>query len=69
MDFEEFQNKILEKGYGIIGMNHYSLNGKLYLFCSIMNTKSNIAFKAEEENFQDVFEKLFNKIKNFEESE
>ena len=29
MNFEEFEKKILEKGYGIVAMNHHIINGKI----------------------------------------
>lgn len=66
MDFEEFEKKILEKGYGIVAMNHYFLNNKRHLFCAILNAKKQRAFKEEGENSEDVFENIYNQIKNFE---
>lgn len=62
MNFEEFEKKLLEQGYAVVGMNHYYLKNKLHLFCAILNTKKQIAFKAEGENSKEVFETLYNQI-------
>lgn len=66
MNFKEFEQKILEKGFAIAAMNHYHLNNKLNLFCVVMNTKKQIAFKAEGEDSEKVFENLYEQITNWE---
>jgi len=62
MDFEEFEKKILEKGYGIVAMNHYSMNRKRYLYCVVLSKDKEKAFQAEGENSQEVFEDIYNQI-------
>jgi len=64
MNFEEFEKKIFEKGYGIVAMNHYFINNECHLFCVILNTKKQIAFKSEGENSYEVFENIYNQIIN-----
>jgi len=66
MNFEEFEKKILEKGFGIVGMNHYYINKKPHLFCAVMNTPKQRAFKTEGEKPEEVFENLYNQIIHWE---
>jgi hypothetical protein len=66
MKFEEFEKNILEKGYGIAAMNHYSINGKLYTYCVVLSRDTERAFKAEAENSEDLFDDIYNQILDFE---
>lgn len=67
MKFEEFESKIREMGFGIAAMNHYSLNGKDYTYCVVLNSKKGIAFKGEAETSEEVFDMIFEKISNLQE--
>ena len=62
MKFEEFEKKILEKNYGIVAMNHYSINGKRYLYCVVLSKDKKKAFQFEGENSEEVFENIYNQI-------
>ncbi|MBN2368069.1 hypothetical protein JXC34_03545 [Candidatus Woesearchaeota archaeon] len=62
MDFEEFEKRIWEKGFGIAAMNHYSINGKRMLYCIIYNTQKGKAFMQEGDISSDVFEKLYGRV-------
>lgn len=62
MNFEEFENKIREKGYGIVAMNHYKLSGKWNTYCVVLNKDNDKALKAEGENSKDVFQNIYNQI-------
>jgi len=66
MNFEEFEKKIEEKGFGVVAMNHYTLKGKRHLFCVILNTAKGTAFRAESETSNEVFEILYTKLLNSE---
>jgi hypothetical protein len=65
MKFEEFERKILERGYGIAAMNHYTINGKLHTYCVVLSRNKERAFQAEAENSEKVFDKIYNEIINF----
>ncbi len=65
MDFEEFEKKIFEEDYGIVAMNHYSINGKRYLYCVVLSKDKERAFQAEGKNPKEVFENIYNQIKNW----
>jgi hypothetical protein len=62
MTFEEFEKNTWEKGYGIVAMNHYSMNGKRYMYCVVFNKSKDKAIQAEGEISQDVFQKIFQQI-------
>ena len=62
MKFEEFELKIRERGYNIVGMNHYRQDNKCYTFCAILNTTTSRAFKAESEFSEYVFDELIEKV-------
>ena len=64
MKFEQFEKEIKENGYGIVAMNHYTLSGKWQTYCVVLSKNSDKAIKAEAENSEDVFEKIFEQIKN-----
>lgn len=66
MNFEEFEKKILEKSYGIVAMNHYSIKGRRYLYCVVLSKNKERAFHAEGENSQQIFDCIYHKIINFE---
>ncbi len=65
MDFEEFEKKIEAYGFGIVAMNHYTLQGKRHLFCVILNSLTGTAFRAEGQISSEVFESLYEQILNF----
>jgi len=62
MKFEDFEKKIWDKGYGIVAMNHYSLNGKRHTYVVILNKNKTTAIQAEAENSEDAFQKIYSKI-------
>jgi len=62
LKFEDFERNIRKKGYLIIGMNHYRQNGKIHIFCAIMNPKSKKAFKAEHTDSERVFTMLSREV-------
>ncbi len=62
MNFEEFEKKIWEKGYGIVAMNHYTKDGKRFTYCVVLSRDKDKAFQAEGENSEEVFEEIYNKI-------
>ena len=62
MNFEEFEKKILEKGYWIVAMNQYSVNGKCYTYCVVFNKSEEKAFKSEAQDSKEVFEDIHNQI-------
>ena len=66
MKFEEFEKKIWENNYRIAAMNHYTVGGKRYTYCVVLNKSKSRAFKAEAENSEEVFESIYNQITNFE---
>jgi len=66
MNFEEFEKKILEEGYGIVAMNHYVIGGKRYLYCVVLSKDQERAFQSEWKNSKEVFENLYNQMINFE---
>lgn len=64
MKFEEFEAKIWEKGYGIVAMNHYTLGGKRFTYCVILDRNKKRAFQAEAENSEDVFKSILCQTEN-----
>ncbi len=68
MKFEEFEKKIWRKGYGIVAMNHYTVRGKRYTYCVVLNRNKGKAFRAEAKNSEDAFEKIYAQIVNCEKS-
>ncbi len=66
MNFEEFENKIGEKGYGIAAMNHYSINGKRYTYLVVLSRDKERAFQAEASTSKEAFEIIINKITDYE---
>ncbi len=62
MTFEDFEKVIATLGFGIVAMNHYSMNGKRYLYCAILNGKTNTAFRSEGEESRLVFDDLIHQI-------
>ena len=66
MQFEEFEKKIWEMGYGIVAMNHYTISGKRHTYCVILSRNRERAFYSEAENSEKVFESIYNQIINFE---
>lgn len=66
MKFEEFEKKIWKKGYGIVAMNHYTINGKRHTYCVVLSRNKERAFQSEAETSNKVFENIYNQIINFE---
>lgn len=62
MTFEEFEQKIWEKGFGIVAMNHYTLSGTRRTYCVILGNDRKTAFQAEGEHSQEVFDSLYHKV-------
>ena len=62
MSFEEFEFAIRERGYSIVCLNHYWRDNERYIFCVILSTISNRAFKAEGMDSNEVFDKLYVKM-------
>jgi hypothetical protein len=62
MTFEEFETCILKNGYGIVAMNHYSINGERYLYCVIMNKDGSRAIKEEGKESTKVFQSILDKL-------
>ncbi len=60
MDFELFERKLLQYGYGIVACNHYSLHKVRHLYCVIMHKDGMRSFKAEGQLSGVVFERLVN---------
>ncbi|MBN2202575.1 MAG: hypothetical protein JW700_00080 [Candidatus Aenigmarchaeota archaeon] len=63
MKFEEFERTIRENGFGIAAMNHYSINGKDYTYCVVLNSKKGVAFKGEAQTSEEAFDIIIEKIK------
>ena len=66
MTFEEFEKKILEKGYGIVAMNHYAKDGKRHLYCVVLGKNENEAIMEEAEHSKTVFENICKKMDEYE---
>ena len=62
MAFEDFEKNIQERGYSIVGMNHYYQDGKCYTFCAILNATTGKAFKVEHTSSERVFYLLQRKV-------
>lgn len=63
MKFEEFERQIWAFGYGIVGLNHYSVEGKRFTYCAILNTTGNRAFREEGPDSEKVFESIIEKLR------
>ena len=66
MNFEEFEKKIWEKGYGIAAMNHYTIKGKRRTYCVVVSRDKERAFHSEVENSEDVFGGIIKQIEDYE---
>lgn len=64
MKFEEFEREVWKKGYGIVAMNHYTINNKRYTYCVVLGRDEERAFQDEAENSEKVFENIYRKIVN-----
>ena len=62
MTFEKFEIYIFEKGYGIVAMNHYSINNERHLYCVVMNKDGSKAIKAEGKKSVEVFQSIADKL-------
>ena len=62
MKFEEFEEKIRAKGFGIVAMNHYTLKGVWRTYCVVLGEGGKEAIKAEAEKSEDVFDEIYRKI-------
>ena len=51
-------------GYGIVAMNHYTMNSERKTYCVVLNNNKKQAFKFEADNSEDVFENIYNQILN-----
>ena len=51
-------------GYGIVAMNHYTMNSERKTYCVVLNNNKKQAFKFEANNSEDVFENIYNQILN-----
>lgn len=60
--FEDFEFAVIQHGYAIVCLNHYWQNDELHTFCTILNTKTNKAFKAEGTDSSKVFNELYVKM-------
>ena len=49
-------------------MNHYTVRGKRYTYCVVLNRNKGKAFRAEAKNSEDAFEKIYAQIVNCEKS-
>ena len=47
MKFEEFEKNILEKDYGIVAMNHFTISGKRYTYRVVLSRNKERAFQSE----------------------
>jgi hypothetical protein len=63
MTYEEFESAITEHGFGIVGMNHYSLNGRRHLYCAIMHDKNGFALVSEHTTATIVFGDLVYRVR------
>ena len=66
MIFEEFEKKAWEKGYGIVAMNHYTINSKRYTYCVVLGKDKKRAFQFEAEKSEKVFKNIYEQIVKFE---
>jgi len=68
MKYDEFEKSIWKKGYGIVAMNHYTINGKRHTYCVILSRDEKRAFQSEAEDSEEVFESIYGKILDLEKS-
>lgn len=66
MKYEEFEKELWEKGYGIVAMNHYTINGERHTYCVVLSRNKERAFQAEGISSGEVFQKIYNQIVDFE---
>lgn len=62
MTFEKFEKIAWDKGFGIVAMNHYSINGKRYTYCVVLGKNKSRAIQSEGEDSQSVFQTIYNQI-------
>ena len=65
MKFEQFEKEIKERGYGIVAMNHYSINKIWHTYCVVLGKDDKTAFKVEATNSEEVFKNIFEQIISF----
>ncbi|MCP3685252.1 MAG: hypothetical protein GY861_21525 [bacterium] len=65
MTFEEFDKFLIENDWGIVGMNHYVLGGKRYLFCAITGPSIFDDFGFEDTSSGKVFDELCARLKDW----
>ncbi len=55
MNFEDFEEEIRDMGYGIVALNHYSIQDQRYTYCCILGENSTRAIKAQGMSSNEVF--------------
>lgn len=49
-------DNLFKRGWRIVGMNHYNVNGKAHLFCAM--TKRGMCIQSESQDESEVFSSL-----------
>lgn len=62
MKFEEFEEEIWKRGYGITAFNHYSVNNERYSYCAILSRTSEKGIRAEGKSSEEVFNSIMKRL-------
>jgi len=62
MTFEELEETIWRRGYGIVACNHYTIEGQRRTYCVVLSRDNARAFKAEGHSSDAVFGEIVRQI-------